>query len=258
MSEILPYRSISLQCTCLLYRMDKIGSQTQKIIMIFACSKKNLWGGWLGKIMSIIWWLVRREQAIYQTKRPTGSLLSPSGCSVLSSSAPAGKCFISFSLFVIWERESSFSTHHHRCCRPPGWFLSADEPGCDWQPSGRSAGSPTEPRWRRWRWGRSGGGLSGNWPFCICTETSKQHHTICNTRTFPRSPVKPHSGLCTLHLSSIIALKDQAASVGLLTSCSMRLKGKPRATSCSANQIGLFIVCLLQIGGLFFFHCRLV
>lgn len=235
-------------------------NRLKKIIVTFACSKKNLWGGWPGKIMSIIWWLVRREQAIRQTKRPTGSLLSPSGCSVLSSSAPAGKCLISFSLCVIWERKPSFSTHRRRCCRPPGWFLWAGEPGCDWQPSGRSAGSPTEPRWRRWRWGRSGGGLSGNWPFCICTETRKQRHTICNTRTFPRSPVKPHSGL--VHAPLILhhcVKKTQAASVGLLTSCSTRLKGKPRAASCSANQIGLFIVCLLQIGGLFlFFHCRLV
>lgn len=140
---------------------------------------------------------------------------------------------------------SFISTDRHRCCRPPGWFLWASEPECDWQLSGPSAGSPTEPRWQRWRWGRSGGGLSGSWPFCICTEARKHHHTICKMKPLYAGLWGLHSGLCTLHLSSIVAVKDQTASTELLTSCSMRLKGKPRAAPCSTNQIGLFTVCLL-------------
>lgn len=85
----------------------KSNQKTQKIIVTFACSNKNLWGGWPGKIMSIIWWLVRREQAIRQTKRPTGSLLSPSGCSVLFFIRPCRQMF-DFLFLICDLREEIF------------------------------------------------------------------------------------------------------------------------------------------------------
>lgn len=83
-------------------------------------------------------------------------------------------------IFTFRAKKISFffsSTDRHRCCHPPGLSPWASGQGCDWQRSGPSAGSPTGPRWQRWRWGRSAGGPWGSWPFCICRrdDTPRRH-----------------------------------------------------------------------------------
>lgn len=83
-------------------------------------------------------------------------------------------------------------------------------------------------------------------------------HTICKIKPFHACHhVKP-AAFWALHAPLILhhcCKKTKLPQWSCPTSCSTRLKGEPRAASCSTDQIGLFIVCLLQTGGLFLYCC---